>query len=454
MRAVRRVLICVAVLVSGLAGVPSAPAETSVPVPVASIPPDGLRGFALWDSYVDLAPFGYEEQELFVTGLVGVVPYTTRIIVFRPSDPAVFNGTVLLDWVNVTAQFENAVDTMEAREMLLREGFAFVHVSAQAAGICCTPLTPKVWDPVRYAALSHPGDAYAADMFSQVAQLMRTPAPNGAIDPMGGLEVERVLAAGQSQSASKLYSYASTTDHDADVIDGILIHGGGEKSFDDPLDTKVIHLLSDNEADVEEPGDDDSYRLWEVGGTSHTDMWIGYQSVAGLGPRTIAGAPKLTPEEYEAVLLEAGNYGERPHPMHATCVLAGQTMPMRYAVNSALLQLDRWVRGGEAPVNGPRFQFDGTALARDADGNTLGGIRLPPVDVPIARYQSTACPLGGVTVPFTEVEIAQRYPTHAGYVEKMQAATDAAVAGGWLLSEDAADLMVRAQAAKVRWPAP
>ena len=107
----------------------------------------------------------------------------------------------MLDWVNVTAQFENAVDTLEAREMLLREGWAFVHVSAQSAGLCCTPLTPKVWDPVRYAAINHPGDAYAADMFSQVAKAIRTDRA-AALDPMGDLKVRRVIAAGQSQSAS------------------------------------------------------------------------------------------------------------------------------------------------------------------------------------------------------------------------------------------------------------
>ena len=101
-------------------------------------------------------------------------PYTTRIVVTRPKEQKRFNGSVMLDWTNVTAQFENAVDTLEAREMLLREGWAYVHVSAQAAGLCCTPLTPKVYDPVRYAAINHPGDAYAADMFSQVAQAIRT----------------------------------------------------------------------------------------------------------------------------------------------------------------------------------------------------------------------------------------------------------------------------------------
>src|SRR5437879_12024874 len=84
---------------------PSAQAATPVPAPTLSNPPAGLRGYPLWDSYYDLAPFGYEEQELFVSGsarpLTGTsAPYTTRIIVTRPKDKSKFNGTVLLDWVN------------------------------------------------------------------------------------------------------------------------------------------------------------------------------------------------------------------------------------------------------------------------------------------------------------------------------------------------------------------
>src|SRR4051812_11718139 len=165
-----------------VAAVPVAGAQAKEPSTVASptltAPPAGIHGHPMWDSWHDLAPFGYTEQELFVSGTASdgagaTAPYTTRIVVTRPTSEKRFNGTVLLDWVNVTAQFENAVDTMEAREMLLREGFAFVHVSAQKAGLCCTPLTPQVWDPVRYASINHPGDQYAADMFSQVAQAFR-----------------------------------------------------------------------------------------------------------------------------------------------------------------------------------------------------------------------------------------------------------------------------------------
>ena len=79
-------------------------------------------------------------------------------------------------------------------------------------------------------------------------------------------------------------------------------------------------------------------------------------------------------------------------------------------------------------------------------------IRLPPFDVPVARYESTACQLGGITVPFVEPQLWARYPTHGDYLERMAARTDVAVAGGWLLPEDALDLMRRACRAAVRWP--
>src|SRR5687768_2184059 len=176
-------LLAVALVLVGGTAVASAPPALGavVPSPTLSLPPDGVKGHPLWDSYYDLAPHGYEEQELFVSGEVPApdgrpLPYTTRIIVTRPTDPTKFNGTVLLDWVNVTAQFENAVDTMLARPMLMREGFTYVHVSAQEAGVCCFPvLTPKTWDPVRYEALDHPGDDYAFDIFTQVARAFEAP---------------------------------------------------------------------------------------------------------------------------------------------------------------------------------------------------------------------------------------------------------------------------------------
>jgi hypothetical protein len=442
------------------------PAEGAVVSPTLTVPPTGVKGYPLWDSYYDVTPFGYEEEELFVSGTAanadGVTArYTTRIIVTRPTNPAAFNGTVLLDWVNVTAQFENAVDTMLSREMLMREGFAYVHVSAQEAGICCLPLlTPKTWDPVRYDALNHPGDEYAFDIFTQVAQAFKAPAD---IDPMGALgasSVQRVLAAGQSQSANKLAAYIETwlpTHSEAvGVIDGILVHGNvpGEKAFAKGSPIPVLHLLSDYEAEddgVDPAIVDSNYRLWEIAGASHSDFFIGYQSEFGHGPRVLAGAGKQSPAQFAALMDAAGNYGEVIHPLLATCTLAGATLPMHYADSAAIHQLNTWVANGSAPLNGPRFEFADGKLAADPHGNTRGGIRMPPIDVPVAHYVSTVCQLGGITVPFTDTEIQALYTTHAAYYASMKDHTDQAVAHGWLLPADAIDLMRRACAAQVRF---
>jgi hypothetical protein len=256
--------------------------DAAFPVAVATLTgpvTGGLRGHALWDSWFDLVPLGYMDEEYFVAGRAKVQPdgaeadYVTRILITRPVDPRDFNGTVVLDWVNVTAQFENPVDSLESHEYLMRHGYAFVHVSAQKAGVDGTPLTPKQWDPVRYASLSHPGDAYAFDMFAQIARALREP---GDVDAMGGLKVRRVLAMGQSQSAQKLHDYVDLGYARSRMLDGILIHGdvGSGKLFAE-LPVPVVQLLSDYEAEPEEPAPADpaNYRLWEIAGTAHTDHW-------------------------------------------------------------------------------------------------------------------------------------------------------------------------------------
>ena len=424
-------------------------------MPKLSTPPPGIHGHPLWDSWHELESFGYTQREYLVSGTATALdgttaPYTTRIVVFRPQGQERFNGTVMLDWTNVTAQFENAVDTLEAREMLLREGWAYVHVSAQAAGLCCTPLTPKVYDPLRYASINHPGDAYAADVFSQVAKVVRT--GDGSLDPMRGLNVRRVIAAGQSQSASRLYDYVNRVQAKADVIDGFLIHGGGQKTFKSRLPVPVLHLLADREGDPAPPTEDPNYRLWEVAATGHSDYFIGYQSVHGNGQR-VADQPAADRSRYSEIIDAAGNYGQVADPLLGACTVAGSAMPMHYATSTALHQLNQWIRTGTGPAVTPRFEFAGSALAKDQHGNTLGGIRMPPVEVPVARYESTTCHLGGITVPFTDQQIQALYPTFDRYQALMKEATDRAVSNGWLLPPDAVDQMRRVCTVQSRYPA-
>lgn len=444
----------------GSDGAESASVPSTVPVPIVSGPigDAGVHGHALWDSWYDLAELGYAEDEYFVSGSAKshadpaqAAAYTTRILVRRPLDPARFNGTVILDWVNVTAQFENAVDTLEAHQLFHRDGYAYVHVSAQAAGVCCVPvLTPKMWDPVRYAALDHPGDDFAFDMFSQIAQAMKTP---GEVDPMAGLPVQRVIAVGQSQSGTRLRDYLIEVQPQARVIDAFLVHadGSGEKSYPADPAAPTIQLLSEREATPEPPNVSRNYRLWEIAGAAHQDFWIGVHQVQGQSLRAVAGL-RLPASADEDLHAQAGNYGEQYDPGQFVCIVEGTQFPLRYAVMKAIHDLDRWLRVGTPPPQGPRYQFDdGGALARDADGNALGGIRLPPIEVPVASYRSDLCDLGGITIPFTALQLQQRYPTHADYYCGMKAATERSLVEGFLLPEDAADLMQRVEQSASRW---
>ncbi|MEY2477386.1 MAG: hypothetical protein QOG87_2701, partial [Actinomycetota bacterium] len=97
--------------------------------------------------------------------------------------------------------------------------------------------------------------------------------------------------------------------------------------------------------------------------------------------------------------------------------------------------------------------------------NIVGGVRLPLIDVPIAKYYageappgSDACgtsgrlPLVGSTRIFTADELRARYATSDAYAAEFSGAVEEAVAAGVLLPESAGDLLHRLHDAK-KWVA-
>ncbi len=108
-------------------------------------------------------------------------PFTTRLVVVRPEDPAAFNGTVIVLWNNVSAGYENfgGGDSPEVFE----NGYAYVAVSAQRVGIHGAPDNPQglhAWDPERYRSLSITSDDYSFDIFTQAANLVAPDRPHRA----------------------------------------------------------------------------------------------------------------------------------------------------------------------------------------------------------------------------------------------------------------------------------
>lgn len=468
----RRLLVVALSVLLAAGGLPASDAAprkgatVASPVVTGPIPStQGSHGRPQTDMAFDLAPYGYVEQEYFVAGTAkrytatpGTAAYKTRMLVRRPADPKRFNGTVIVEWNNVTAQHDQSPDWFWSYPMALREGFAYVIVSAQAAGICCTPpLALQVIDNGRYQSLSHPGDDYSFDIFSQVTKALREPK---GVDPLGGLQVRRALATGHSQSSSRLYSYVNTVHADADVLDGFLLDGGGPQTYPaEPLDP-VIQIREEGwQPTPVEPNVSRNHRLWEVAGATHADYWVlrqQFDNPERLVPRSKQFGEGWREQEEDI----AGNYGYDVEPRQTTCPVGGGMFPKRYAVSAALKRLDEWVRTGRPAPRVPRLEFDGNGqVARDEHGNGKGGLRLPPVDVPVARYASGACQLFGVTIPLPPTTLRTLYPTHDDYVAKMRAATQKAVAEGILLPADAADLMRRAERSlipdrRVRSPLP
>ncbi|MCU0309746.1 MAG: hypothetical protein MUE36_02230 [Acidimicrobiales bacterium] len=461
---------------------PEVPATTLVPADVDVTGPitGGIRDVV----YVPMPPgldeeFGYVEEEYFVTGDAPSyeptapltedgrwtltegpeAPYASRVVVRRPVDPADFNGTVVVEWLNVSAGRESDPDFGFLHPYLMREGYAYVSVSAQAGGIMgggailevpgVDPealLPAKEWDPERYAPLDVPPDEHSYGIFTDAAELVRAPGP---VDPLGGLRPDEVIAVGQSQSASRLVAYANGVQPLTDAFDGFLIHsrsdssaGFGEEPTDDPPDVvairddlgvPVVVVQSETEAirsniPAGGPPDTADVRIWQVAGTAHAD-----QSTLDHGR---ASGSRWTTSTYD------------PTP-YCGRVNDG---PMTPVVRGAMAALRGWVVDGTPAATAPRIEVAEGAIVRDADGNALGGVRTPAVDAPVSTLtgegnpSSIFCILFGQEMPFSAERLAALYPDDAAYVARVTASADAAVAAGFMLPEERDAIVTEAEA--------
>jgi hypothetical protein len=451
--------------------------------PRVTTPTDaGAHGRPFGLSLEDLDAHGYRADEYFLEGEAtryrvtpgtelgadgrwsvepsGTAPYRTRVLVYRPVDPERFNGTVVLHWNNVTAGYDLfSGDTPE----LLEGGYAFAGLTTQRVGVHGLPTSPQglqAWDPARYGTLSIASDDDSYDIFTQAA-LAVGPDRDRTTDPLGGLDVERVIAMGSSQSAGRLGTYVNAIQPLAGAIDGFLLliyFGSGSplavgdevvnivnpsQPFDartalrgrnrlrDDLDVPVMVVNSELEAisclPVRQP-DTERFRYWEAAGTCH----VSQQSMDLRGPK------------YER------DFGV-PLPMPSNV----NHISMTPLYDAGLHHLDQWIRTGTAPPEMARIDFDGDPpeVSRDEHGIARGGIRLPQVEVPIAR--NSAVPVAddifsllyGSSVPFPPDQVRALYGDAATFVARFEEAARSAEKAGVLLPRDVQPLVEEARAA-------
>ena len=452
-------------------------AEASIEGPVSG----GLGQVVLGVSPFDVTAWNYTETEYFVRGTASsyssdtelssdgdwtVAPYdtadfATRIVVRTPNDASRFDGSVIVEWLNVTAGLDVSPSFDLAKNEILRSGMVWIGVSAQRVGVegggnpTGAPRVLKIADPERYGTLNHPGDDYSYDMFSQIGALVW----NESSTLLGGLVPERVIAAGESQSAFRLTSYINALAPVHDVFSGYLVHSRGARGADlltEPRPAvpgpqvariRAIErpvLVFSAETDIvgqglgyrraEQP-ETDFFRSWEVAGTAHADAYS-----LGIGETDIgdgAGDDAL----FSAML-------DAPTAVYfgiITCEKPINAGPHTYVLRAAVRALDSWIRTGVAPPVTPKLQNDAELVGFELDefGNALGGIRTPHVDVPVAALSGVGqsggsfCGLFGTTASFSDDRLAASYVDRADFREQWDASVEAAVASGAILAEDA-----------------
>jgi Alpha/beta hydrolase domain len=404
-------------------------------------------------------------------------PFATRLVVVRPEDPAKFNGTVVVEWLNVSAGMDVTPDWSYTHRELIRQGYAYVAVSAQKVGIdgggmiiAIPGMMPlKKADPQRYAPLNHPGDAFAYDIFTQAARAIRH---SRGTQLLGPLHPKHVVATGESQSAGFLTTYVNAIEPIAKAFDGFLIHsrfGSGaplegnympnagatavKPTRIDGLQIRTdMHkpvLIFISETDLMFPGgylsarqpDNDHLRVWEVAGTAHGDVYVLAVSAIDSGSAAFQTLAKAFAPSNIVMGMTL------PQPIN--------TAPQHhYVMQAALAALNRWVVSGEAPPHGQRLNVNQSAvpqLVPDESGNATGGIRSPWVDAPTARLSGLAPGLGqtprgladllGVTEPFNAAKLSSLYPGgQAEYLGKFNASLKSAIAAGFILPADETEI--------------
>ncbi|MDR3671222.1 MAG: alpha/beta hydrolase domain-containing protein [Holophaga sp.] len=462
-------------LMSGCGGSSGSPAPVTaaktyanVPTPTATLIPSDTIGsadhnYTFFAMDMNLAKFGYVEQEFFIDGtgntydtpaqsggvgntmttagstanvLTTGNPYRTRIVVYRPTDSAKFNGTAIVEWQNVTNGYDTPVQWFQQKDFVLRNGYAWVEVSAQSGSITNSKTGLQVWSPTRYSTLDVTNggkisaDLLSYDIFGQAAKAVRSvPAV------LGGLQVKKLIAIGNSQSAGRVGIYLNGVQSLHQIFDGAILVVGGPKLRTD-LGIPIIKALSESEMTSitnETPvlqDDTDNLVTWQISGTSHSEIY----------GAAVRGTMLL--RDLNLTIGEVGGVPTRSR------------IPYRYVHNNAISKIENYIDKGTALPRAPSMIIvdpSVPSVAKDSDGNVLSGLRLPDINVPIARDNGNTA-LTGITpyigehVPFTMARLGQLYTNHDDYVQKFTEAANTAVASGYMLQEDALEDIANAKA--------
>jgi hypothetical protein len=401
----------------------------------------------------------------------GGVPYRTRATFLRPREMARFSGIVHM------IPLHNLDGTSYVEKNLLRGGDVWIGlevcggtrfgVEERPSGGVANLLR---FNPERYAGLSlpsgEPGDwpdlqpgrlgeafrnldfgkrggehsdthaifrqeisrsyAQAPDIMSDAAALIRA---GGAASPLGDRKVRRIFTSGRSGQSTILQPYvdyhhdAAAARHGHVPYDGYMIRVGSMPAGR-PKRSVLVLVQSEAEAmDMTadyvaryEDTDDPMFRYYEIPGVGH-----------GLTARpnvsdTIGG---VVPEGVHGISDIGGETAYEPYDKISLPVIWGMWANMV-----------EWLEKGVPMPRAARIERDPQApggLARDGFGNAKGGLRLPWMDHPDARYVGV----------ISEARMTERYGGEEAWRAKIEEHLRQMARERWIAAEDVAVMLER-----------
>ncbi len=369
--------------------------------------------------------YEYEALEYFVVGTAAGEPYKTRIVVRKPRNDDDFSGLVFAEAMHPSG-------STHIFEFTSHYSMDAGHASLEVVVSGLNHLTDH--NASRYEGVSV-SNAQVSEVLAQVGALIK----EGPLSPLAGLEVRKMVLGGTSATAAILIRYLPAhgvyrTPSMERIFDGFMPHSNG--STIQNVDVPIVHVPTMNEVttgnvptrqDSDEPGS--QYRLYEFAGMTHVDM---------------RDSVRFQPDD--------------------PCANPKTLFPLQAYLSVALNHLFQWVDEGIVPPRAPRVlldrntENDGSMMALDANGNPVGGVRNPYVDVPTATNgvpnrgaavlppnpgdyiregglaaANQMCGLGGYQLAFSPEKMRQIYGTPANYVRQVQAKLDEMEAAGWSL---------------------
>ena len=196
--------------------------------------------------------------------------------------------------------------------------------------------------------------------------------------------------------------------------------------FQTESDLIVLNSLPSNQPDSR------MFRLWEVAGTAHADVYT-----LDTGHSDVGDDPAI------ARVIESREGS--PVPGLITCELPINAGPAHWVLKAGLHGMVDWITTGMPLPEAPRLSVnqDGTGFLLDRLGNALGGIRTNYVEAPVAvlsglgQTGESFCRIYGTTSLFDDTQLAELYPTDQDYVDAVTDSVNSAVEAGFLLPVDA-----------------